>query len=400
MSNYEEALRLEVSILEALLQRSRCGHARTKYYQRTKMALRAIQSYDLLEFQNKVTAWKEGVLEQRKGSQSFKRKRGKDQWDLQSVRNEKQKSPLFVLDTASIQTLHAIHKTLQEEFLEVLSRLEYASEPLFLEVSRGFFLPFCTVALGAIGRIRVFLMRMGHAFLDILEQVKLELTSSQSHHQNQTTFQKLFLSTKEIAQLRIQFTEPETTQKPISKQERFSKLRESIGFPDSTQTQKRGRSSARNEETELAAVDDATGTSDTQSEKKASSDKASDDADLGMESNSVEEARITAERNVESSVDDNDLGQAVLSAASSAQEMPGASSLDSSRSDSPGATLSMMKALNEKSKKKKRKKEKQSAEEGTTKKRKSKSSSSSKDSRSGGKKSKKKKEDFFDDLFG
>ena len=44
---------------------------------------------------------------------------------------------------------------------EVLSRILYAAEGLYTELSRGYFVPFCTAALAAISRIRALLMRMG-----------------------------------------------------------------------------------------------------------------------------------------------------------------------------------------------------------------------------------------------
>ena len=43
----------------------------------------------------------------------------------------------------------------------MLSRILYAAEGLYTELSRGYFVPFCTVALAAISRIRALLMRMG-----------------------------------------------------------------------------------------------------------------------------------------------------------------------------------------------------------------------------------------------
>ena len=41
------------------------------------------------------------------------------------------------------------------------SRIQHASSALFIEISRGYFLPFCTVALAALARIRMVLRRIG-----------------------------------------------------------------------------------------------------------------------------------------------------------------------------------------------------------------------------------------------
>lgn len=59
---------------------------------------------------------------------------------------------------------------------ETLSRIHHASSALFLEVSRGFFLPFCSVALGALARIRAMLMEIGgHLALPSLYNLQGEL---------------------------------------------------------------------------------------------------------------------------------------------------------------------------------------------------------------------------------
>ena len=54
-----------------------------------------------------------------------------------------------------------LSRKLTHHLPEVLSRILYAAEGLYTELSRGYFVPFCTVALAAISRIRALLMRMG-----------------------------------------------------------------------------------------------------------------------------------------------------------------------------------------------------------------------------------------------
>ena len=64
--NYTEALKLEVSILEATLQRSRCGHQKAKYFQRTSMALRAILKTDLVDLYDTAESWKNAIVNRKK----------------------------------------------------------------------------------------------------------------------------------------------------------------------------------------------------------------------------------------------------------------------------------------------------------------------------------------------
>lgn len=317
-----------------------------------------------------VVEWREAILE--KKAQSQKRKRD-ESWDITSL--SKEKEPL--MDTPAIQSLHAIQKTLQQEIPEVLSRLEHASEPLFLEVSRGFFLPFCTVALGAIGRIRVFLMRIGHQLLDTLEEVKLDFSK-------QSNLQKIFFSTEELAHLRTQFSEPEP-KKPPSRQHRIRNLRSSIGRPGASK--RRGKSQGEGNQ--------ALGPRDIEKESLSEKDSEKDSygVDMGMESDGFQ-GRYSQTVASETGKPESDIGEPVLSPLEdeqeySAQETSNApSSLLSSRSTSPvpGQMMKLLSASNESKKKKKR-----SSEDGG-KKRKSEEGRSSR--------RKRKKKDFFDDLFG
>lgn len=61
--------------------------------------------------------------------------------------------------------LQALVHIFTEGIQEILSRIHHASRALFLEVSRGFFLPFCTVMLSALARIRAMLLYIGRTAL-------------------------------------------------------------------------------------------------------------------------------------------------------------------------------------------------------------------------------------------
>jgi hypothetical protein len=58
---------------------------------------------------------------------------------------------------------------------EIISRIQHASTPLFLEISRGFFVPFCTVALSSLARVRSMIIDIGKISLTHIQQLQLEL---------------------------------------------------------------------------------------------------------------------------------------------------------------------------------------------------------------------------------
>jgi hypothetical protein len=138
----EEALSLDIKVLEALLRRNRCSHGRTQYYKRISMAVRALQRRFPLLQQELLN------LGERLNVQSKSRK--------QECRNP----------NAQFQ----IVQTLFDTFIpEITSRIQYAASALFGEIKRGFFLPLCTVAIGALARIRILVMRMARDQLSKLQ---------------------------------------------------------------------------------------------------------------------------------------------------------------------------------------------------------------------------------------
>jgi hypothetical protein len=173
-STHQEALALEVSILDALLRRNRCSHQRTKYFQRLSMAFRALQKYTVLDSYNELTTLQEEVTE--KGKQ-YKKKRKLEQvfWDIQTTsKNNEKEEEISQLMTR----LELLGTNIIQGFPECVSRLECAAQGLFAEMARGFFLPFCTVAVGAVARIRSLLLRLGrHALQNCLPTLQLEWKS-------------------------------------------------------------------------------------------------------------------------------------------------------------------------------------------------------------------------------
>jgi hypothetical protein len=160
-----QALSLDLSVLEALLQQHRCSHGRAKYFSRISMTLRSIQRYNFSDIPSQLTMLEKEVntlSQQRKRKQ---RRNEEEAWELKKTT----KDPVLVhLE----QQLSNLQQTLCEHLPQVLSRIQHASAALFKEVSRGFFLPFCTVALAALARTRMLLRRLGRLALVDLNQLK------------------------------------------------------------------------------------------------------------------------------------------------------------------------------------------------------------------------------------
>ena len=132
-----EALSLDLFVLEALLQRNNNSHGRTLYFSRMKMAIRAIQRH-LPQFH----------LDSLRGAlEDYAKMR--QQWTISNT------DPLSNVK----EELKKVKDLLEKGVFEVLSRIDHAAEALFLETSRGFFLPLCVVALGCLARIRILILR-------------------------------------------------------------------------------------------------------------------------------------------------------------------------------------------------------------------------------------------------
>ena len=150
-ASHQEALELEVSVLTALLRRNKASHRRCKYFQRLQMALRALHRHAVLDFFPR--------LQQQHASNCKKRKRDERSWN--------------VADETTRSTGTECKKNLQSiaiitSLSECVDRLEYAATCMFVELSRGFFMPFMTVGLGTASRIRTLLLRLGRYALTVV----------------------------------------------------------------------------------------------------------------------------------------------------------------------------------------------------------------------------------------
>jgi len=132
----DDALSLDLTVLQALLQRNNNSHGRTLYFKRMKMAVRALQrQLPLLELDSL-----------RHALQVYEKTR--QEWTLDS-------DPLSNVK----KELKIVRELLDRGISEIVSRIDHAAEALFVEVARGFFLPLCIVALGCLARIRILIMR-------------------------------------------------------------------------------------------------------------------------------------------------------------------------------------------------------------------------------------------------
>jgi hypothetical protein len=93
---------------------------------------------------------------------------------------KKKKTEEWILrkDTQQQQDMDALLHKICHGFPEILSRSLHASAALFTEVNRGFFLPFCTVSLGALARISSLLKRLGQFAISQLQVVVSANTTS------------------------------------------------------------------------------------------------------------------------------------------------------------------------------------------------------------------------------
>lgn len=174
-----EGLALDVSLLDALLKRHRCSHGRTIYFRRMSMTLNRLlrresgshvtpkKMITITDMVYRLKILKESISEygEDQNSKSTSRKRRhneeEEKWDLQSLKRTSMTATPLSQTKKIAEELKALIAFWTRNIPEILSRIQHASKSLFVEVSRGFFLPFCTVALSALARIRSLLMEIG-----------------------------------------------------------------------------------------------------------------------------------------------------------------------------------------------------------------------------------------------
>ena len=141
-SSLQDALILDRSILFSMLQRNRCAHGRTLYFQRMEMVLKALSRSRIETLNERMAAAKR--LQQ-------KTKRERLEWTMESLAK---KDPYMT-------EMEEISDVLTIRLPDIISRIEFAASALFYELGRGFFMPFNTIAIGSLARIRIVVMKLG-----------------------------------------------------------------------------------------------------------------------------------------------------------------------------------------------------------------------------------------------
>lgn len=184
--NFRHGLTLDISILRALAARHRCNHGRTLYFRRIVMVLKCLeQKYDVMDALSRLQALQNDVNvlhqeRQRTAHRSQKRRREagpsqapsslegpreEEEWSLYPTPAPAAAKGRYTLtsntETRVVEELGQLMELWTAGIPEIVSRIHHASRALFLEVSRGFFLPFCSVALAALARIRSMLNIVG-----------------------------------------------------------------------------------------------------------------------------------------------------------------------------------------------------------------------------------------------
>jgi len=149
----QDALALDRSILLSMLRRNWCAHGRTRYFQRMEMVLKALNKSRVESLTERLGTLRSQTL--------FKKKRKQEEWTLENLSKEDSE----VIEMKEILDLLIVRLP------AVISRIEAAASALFYELGRGFFMPFNTIAIGAIARIRVILIKIGRQGLVDLQIV-------------------------------------------------------------------------------------------------------------------------------------------------------------------------------------------------------------------------------------
>ena len=370
-----QGLTIDVSVLEALLKQSRNNHGRTLYYRRLSMALKSMKRYELLEFGSQLeTFQKDCRLCQQRVHKKNKKRLREERWG-----EEEQEDP----EICELQNdFTSFEATLLEKFPEILSRIQHASIPLFTEVNRGFFLPFCTVALGALGRIRALIQQLGISGSSVLKEIQMDSGGS-----------FVSLNKFEIAMKEHYMESPEEGDRKTRHHNGTASMLSNLGLHNAA-------FQYRNVDSGTEACSD--GVSPSEREAKTpmqKSDEEEMEVDVGP-SNAIPTEEIGTSLGDH---DDDDIGESVRSSLSLDPPPSNSKRNDKIRTESVGGPVDQNLGLVQKFKKKKSSKSQSatSQDSSISKMKKEKKRKSETDDRKSKKKKKKKEKsgDYFDDLF-
>jgi hypothetical protein len=164
--SHQNALELEVNVLSLLLRRNQCSHRRSKPFQHASMALRCLlvksthntkdqaPNLQLFGASNDLLARAEEAVNRRR----VKRRRQQVFWELASATDQEE-------DRHELRELTKLHGGIVwaiqlSNIQELFSRIDSAAAYLWSEIARGFFLPFMTVAVASLARIRILVLQL------------------------------------------------------------------------------------------------------------------------------------------------------------------------------------------------------------------------------------------------
>ncbi|KAK1737020.1 hypothetical protein QTG54_012465 [Skeletonema marinoi] len=188
-SNLNDALSLDIQVLALLLKRNHHQQHRCIYYRRLSMVLLALRraSLDWLLIDEFERLSKQICIQQQADdnvdTSSRNRKLKEEQWTIQrdgehdtikiiddDTNNSSSASDDDVHTIQLINILQTIRNLTNKLLPELSSRIIHATSPILHELSRGYFVPFVTVALACLGRIHVLVLRLGRELVGTLSQ--------------------------------------------------------------------------------------------------------------------------------------------------------------------------------------------------------------------------------------
>ena len=160
-----DRLSADITVLALLLKRGRSQHRRCIYYRRLSMVLSAIRKLPSVD---DITDWtaRHGRLVRLLTDEGGQERRREDRWTLESdggvATVVSAADDELRRNARELRSVRACLSTLATASLPaVLSRILHAAPAVLHEISRGYFLPFMTVALACAARVRTLLMRLG-----------------------------------------------------------------------------------------------------------------------------------------------------------------------------------------------------------------------------------------------
>ena len=277
-----EGLTHDVLILNKLLKRHRCSHGRTIYFRRMNMTLKCLLQtqrmimvenvHRLKELQKNINQYHQ-ELNRKKKKQKRQPREEEEEWNLQQLKptltasNNKTTAKVSVSQlTVLIEEFQKLIYVWTQQIPEILSRIQHSSIALIKEISRGFFLPFCTVAIGSLARIRTIVMEIigvhGLTILYNLQSELMDIILHQKQHQqgdNNNEHMTMMMTDATYAKCMNMFLENnsnnfnDTTNHQDTIVDRSAILR-SLGLMESQSTTSKSKSGKQNNNNDTATT--------------------------------------------------------------------------------------------------------------------------------------------------